>query len=246
MAVKVSGFSYIHNALHGGYPIVEAIEAIRDYVDEIVIVDCQSDDGTRQVLDKLGVRIIDGEWGDKAGETLAKAHALNVECRGDVIVHFEADEVFDHNLIREVYLEIDMGNYDLAVWRLQLCQNFQRCQWYPELVHRVYPKGTVVKNGHTTNKHNEATAISQVWGYLWDCTNCFRDNWQGRFEQQTSLWGHSEPVYRRVPLHFLQSPTDFDVGAFLQEPEWEWNTTPFNIPQVLRHLVGKTRYEVEL
>ena len=243
MAVRVSGFSYIHNALSGGYPIREAIFAIRDYVDDIVIVDCQSDDGTRQMLETLGVTIIDGEWGDRAGETLAAAHALHTECSGDVIVHFEGDEVYDLNLIREISIEIEMGNHDLSVWRLQVAQNFQRCQWYPELVHRVYPKGSVRKEGHTTTRHYDGKPIDQQWGYLWDITNCFRENWRQRFEQQARLWGHQEAVYRRVPLHFLQDPTDFDVEAFLSEPHWTWEHTPFCIPEVLRPLVGKVRYE---
>lgn len=246
MAVKVSGFSYIHNAIAGGYPIVEAIEAVRDYVDEIVIVDCQSDDGTRELLQKLGVRIIDGKWGNQAGETLAAAHALHTECQGDIVIHFEADEVYDHNLIREISLEIEMGNYDLSVWRLQLEQNFQRVRWYPEAVHRVYPKGTVKKLGHTTTRYGDAKLISQVWGYLWDITNCFRDNWKRRYQQQAELWGHSEPSYQRVPLHFLQNPVDFDVEAFLREPQWEWTTTPFKTPEILRPLVGMTKYEVGL
>lgn len=242
--MKTSGFSFVHNAIAGGYPIREAIEAIKDYVDEIVIVDCQSDDGTRTLLDKLGVRIIDGEWGHQAGETLAAAHALHTECKYNTIVHFEADEVYDHNLIREIAIEIDMGNYDLSVWRLQLEQNFQRCRWYPELVHRVFPKGSVSKQGHTTTRHSDAKSIDQRWGYLWDVTNCFRDNWINRTRQQAELW-MNEPIqeqFRRVPLHFLQDPLDFDVEAFLREPQWTWTMTPFNIPEVLRPLVGRTKY----
>lgn len=246
MAVKVSGFSYIHNAIVGGYPLEEAVHSIYDYVDEMVIVDCQSTDDTRRLLERLGVRIIDGKWGNDAGATLAAAHALHRECSGDIIVHFEADEVFDSDLIREVSVMIEMGYHDLAVWRLQICQNFQRCRWYPELVHRVFPKGSVSKEGHTTTRHNEAVAVDPKWGFLWDCTNIFRDNWKTRFQQQAELWGHSEPLYRRVPLHFLQEPTDFDTEAFLNEPHWEWTTTPFNIPEILKPLVGKTRYSVNI
>lgn len=246
MAIKVSGFTYIHNAIAGGYPLLEAIHSVIDYVDEMVVVDCASTDGTRKLLDRLGVRIIDGEWGSEAGETLKKAHALHTLCEGDVIVHFEADEIFDRDLIREVNLQIECGNYDLAVWRLQLEQNFQRCRWYPEPVHRVFPKGSVTKDGHTTTRHKDAHQIAPEWGYLWDCASCFRDNWKTRFEQQARLWGHSEPIYRRVPLHFLQEPVDFDVEAFLSEPQWTWQTTPFDIPEILRPLVGKTKYEVAL
>lgn len=245
MAVKVSGFSFVHNALAAGYPLLEAVHSVLDYVDEMVIVDCQSDDGTRKLLERLGVRIIDGQWGNRAGETLKAAHALHCQCAGDVIIHFEADEVFDRSLIKEINIEIEMGNHNLAVWRLQLEQNFQRCRWYPEPVHRVFPKGAVVKEGHTTNWHDKARVIEPKWGYLWDITNCFRDQWLKRNHQQANLW-NEEPQYRRVPIHFTHSELVPDVDRFLSEPHWTWETTPFVIPEILRPLVGKTKYEVAL
>ena len=128
----VSGFTYVHNAIAGGYPILEAIHSVIDFVDEIVVVDCQSTDDTRRLLERLAkddsykLRVIDGKWGSEAGETLKRAHFLHTFCEGDVIIHFEADEVFDRLLIQEINLEIECGNYDLAVWRIQLEQNFQR------------------------------------------------------------------------------------------------------------------------
>lgn len=240
---KISGFTYIHNAIAGGYPLREAIFAIRDRVDDVVVVDCQSTDGTREWLQTLGVMVIDGRWDGRAGETLAAAHALNTKCAGDIIWHFEADEVFDETLAREVALEIEMGNYDLAVWRLQVEQNFQRVRWWPEPVHRIYPKGSVTKQGHTTTRHSDAKVISHKWGFLWDCTNIFRDNWRERYKQQAELWGHSDLTYRRVPLHFMEDPVKFDIEEFLQEPHWTWTETPLAIPKILRPLVGKTRYE---
>lgn len=243
--MKVSGFSFVHNALIAGYPIVEAIHSVLPYVDEMVVVDCASTDGTRELLQQLGVLIIDGEWGNQAGETLKAAHALHCLCAGDVIVHFEADEVFDQSLIEEISIEIEMGNYNLAVWRIQLEQNFQRVRWYPEPVHRVFKKGTVVKQGHTTNAHSIAKVIDNRWGYLWDITNCFRDQWLKRNHQQANLWDE-EPQYRRVPIHFMHSILVDDIDKMLTEPHWTWQTTPFNIPEILRPLVGKTRYEVKL
>ena len=51
--MKVSGFTFVHNALAGGYPVAEAIAAVKPHVDEVVAVDMGSDDGTREVLDRL-------------------------------------------------------------------------------------------------------------------------------------------------------------------------------------------------
>ena len=70
------------------------------------------------------MRILDGEWGNEAGKTLAKAHKLHEKCDGDVIVHAEADEVWDPRLLDMAVNLIKKGKHDLAVWRLQVSQNF--------------------------------------------------------------------------------------------------------------------------
>lgn len=243
----ISGFSFIHNAIAGGYPIVEAVRAVQPHVDEVVVVDCASTDGTRDVLQALGVRILDGEWGNQAGETLKQAHARHTECQGDVILHFEADEVYDPRLVIRIVELVDQGHQDIAVQRIQVEQNFQRVRWYPELVHRVFPRGSVIKVGHTTNMHRLASTIGMNFGFLWDVTNCFRDNWRARIKAQAELW-EEEPAYRVVPFHFKEPirMDEADLDLFLSQPHWEWTATPMAIPENLRHLVGMTKYEARL
>jgi glycosyltransferase involved in cell wall biosynthesis len=258
--MKVSGFTFIHNALEGGYPIVEAIEAVEPYVDEIVIVDMQSTDGTRELLERLPrqyrepyiqqvpIRIIDGRWGNQAGETLRQAHNLYTECQGDIIIHFEADEVYDDSLIRAIRQAIDSGTEDIAVHRLQLEQNFQRCRWYPEPVHRVFSKySNTLKEGHTTNRHTQALILEPENGFLWDITNCFRDNYLGRIEAQAELWS-KESDFLMTPVHCLVEPyvDKSIVDLKLQEKHWIWTQTPFAIPERLQRLVGMTEYKPEL
>lgn len=243
--MKISGFTFIHNAINGGYPIVEAIRAVQPFVDEVVVVDMESDDGTRALLERLDVRILDGKWTPgAAGKCLQDAHAMYKQCDGDVIVHFEGDEVFSHSLLFSLFVKIEQEICapSFLVWRLQVEQNFQRIRWYPELVHRVFPKeSTIVKEGHTTNKHNEATETPCSMGFLWDVTNCFRDNWVGRIKQQAEL--RDEPYnFLHVPLHAGHPIGVENVAAFLSQPHWEWTTTPLDIPDILRPLVGQTRY----
>jgi hypothetical protein len=200
----ISGFTFIHNAIDSGYPIVEAIRAIQPYVDEVCAVDMQSTDSTRRVLEKLPVKIIDGYWGNEAGETLRQAHNQYRQCSGDVIVHFEADEVYDDRLIKYIVELIKYDHTDISVHRLQLEQNFQRCRWYPEPVHRVFSRlSHTRKEGHTTDRHSQAMILGPEDGYLWDITNCFRDNWMNRVRKQAELW-NKEPQYIMTPhLTFL-------------------------------------------
>ncbi len=243
--MKINGFSFVHNAIDSGYPIIEAIEAVQFWVNNIYVVDMESTDTTRQVLSKLGVNIIDGKWGNMGGEVLAEAHKLHLHCSGDVIIHFEADEIYPDSLLQEICYRIDVGQYDLAVWRLQLEQNFQRCRWYPESCHRVFRKGTVRKDGHTTDLHKlqDIPTIDSEYGYLWDITNVFRDNWLNRVDKQAEL-RRENPNYLRVPLHvngqrvLLKS----NINWFLGQAHWEYKDTPFNIPESIKPLVGVTKY----
>lgn len=241
--MKVSGFTFGHNLIDSGYPIIEAIDAIRDYVNEIVFVDMQSTDTTRQVVEALGCRVLEGQWGNQAGKTLAIEHLQHCFCENDIIWHFEADEVFSEELAYNIYYQIETGQKNLLVPRLQVEQNFQRCRWYPELVHRVFLKGTVKKIGHTTDLHHQINMSVVEGGYLWDCTNCFRNNWLYRVNKQAELW-NEPPRYRYVPIHFKHS-VELDrqqADDMLNEPQWISKESPFDLPVSLRKLVGVTRY----
>jgi hypothetical protein len=262
----ISGFTFIHNAIDSGYPIVEAIRAVQPYVDEVCVVDMQSTDGTKELLEKMTsspvcnantynpyvstyndevpLKIIDGYWGNEAGETLRQAHNQYRQCSGDVIVHFEADEVYDDRLIKYIAELIKYDHTDISVHRLQLEQNFQRCRWYPEPTHRVFPRLSYTrKEGHTTDRHSQAMILGPEDGYLWDITNCFRDNWMNRVRKQAELW-NKEPQYIMTPVHSL---SEKEAQHWLYGGRhWEWKTTPFNIPEILKPLVGMVKYEAKI
>lgn len=248
--MKVSGFTFGHNLIDGGYPIVEAIQSVLPYVDEMVVVDMESTDGTRALLEKLPVRIIDGVWDCKAGETLARAHAQNVECEGDLIWHFEADEVFDLILSARIRELLNDGFTNISVQRIQIEQNFQRIRWYPHWVHRIFPKGSVTKNGETTfEKDREAMFyVHGDWGYLWDCTNCFADCWENRIKQQSEL-RNGEPLNTLMTPEHCMQPTRLNLDtqmAYFDHPLWEYEFTPLKLPYNLQHLVGQRKYDPQL
>ncbi len=261
----ISGFTFIHNAISSGYPIVEAIRAVQPYVDEVVVVDMQSTDSTREVLEALSrkcldgcenqlfckcapIRILNGFWGNQAGETLRQAHSKYKECARNNIIHFEADEVYDDRLIRRIVELIKAGRTDIAVMRLQIEQNFQRCRWYPEPVHRIFPKlSNTRKEGHTTNRHEQALVLGPEDGFLWDVTNCFRDNWFNRVDKQAQLRDEL-PHHLMVGLHCLNQVrlSAAEVEMNLHGRHFTWTDTPFNIPEILRPLVGMVRYEAKI
>lgn len=83
--MKVSGFTFIRNAIKYDYPVVEAITSILPLCDEIVVAVGNSEDDTRALIEGIGsakIRIIDTTWDDSLRE-------------GGRVLAFETDKAFD-------------------------------------------------------------------------------------------------------------------------------------------------------
>lgn len=69
--MKVSGFTFIRNAVNNDYQVVEAITSILPICDEFVVAVGQSDDDTRKLVEDIGspkIKIIDTVWDDNLRE----------------------------------------------------------------------------------------------------------------------------------------------------------------------------------
>ncbi|MCX6282081.1 MAG: glycosyltransferase family 2 protein [Bacteroidetes bacterium] len=108
--MKVSGFTFVRNAVKFDYPIEEAIRSILPLCDEFVVAAGNSDDSTRELLasiDPAKVRIIDTVWDDnlrEGGSVLAVEtnKALDqVSEDADWAFYIQADEV-----VPEQYLPV--------------------------------------------------------------------------------------------------------------------------------------------
>lgn len=246
--MKISGFTFGHNCINAGIPIVESVTAVRPYVDEIVAVDLESTDGTKELLQKLCEKVLTSPWNGR--DTTPNAFLKHTECKGDVIIFFEADEVYSESLLSELPWYIARGWKNLAVYRIQLEQNFQRCRQYPVPVHRIFPKGGGTYHIHPTlfpeNSRSEIKIIPPEAGMLFDISNCFHDNWLKRKQIQSEIWG--EPRHLMVAEHFTQ-PNEISEQEELErlnEPHWSFKSSPFNLPLILKPLVGQQKYMVNI
>jgi hypothetical protein len=107
--VKVSGFTFVRNAIKYDYPIIEAIQSILPICDEFVVAVGNSDDGTLQLIKNIAspkIKIIETIWDDtiiEGGKVLAletdKAFAA-VSKESDWAFYLQGDEV-----IHEKYLD---------------------------------------------------------------------------------------------------------------------------------------------
>jgi hypothetical protein len=240
--MKLSAFTFGYNLIEGGYPIVQAVEAIRPYVDEVVAVDCQSTDDTRRVLTAICHKVIDGPtW--EGRDIQHQVFELHRQCAGDIIILFEADEVYDETLLSEIHWAIEKGHTDIGVYRIQVEQNFQRVREYPTPCYRVFPKGGGNYQNHPTQCLDNTYVLPPTAGYLWDCSNCFPHSWYNRQLGQARVWGNSHSY--AVATHFTEL-NQMPVDGFFDQPHWEFTSTPLSIPAVLKPLLGMTKYRSDI
>jgi hypothetical protein len=101
--VKVSGFTFIRNAVKYDYPIREAILSILPLCDEFIVMLGKSEDNTRELIESIKsnrIKIFESTWDDtlrEGGKVLALEtdKALDkIAADSDWAFYIQADEVF--------------------------------------------------------------------------------------------------------------------------------------------------------
>ncbi len=102
--MKVTGFSFIRNAIIFQYPVAEALTSILPFCDEVIVAVGDSDDDTRALISSIApgkIKIIDSVWDDnlreggqvlaaetnKAFQAVAKDSDWCFYIQGDEVVH---------------------------------------------------------------------------------------------------------------------------------------------------------------
>ncbi|MFB6236950.1 MAG: glycosyltransferase family 2 protein [Halopenitus sp.] len=107
--MKVSGIFTVRNAIEAGYPFVESILSVKPAVDEFLVNDGGSDDGTLDVLmamedeyDKIELHQIDDFKSENWECIDHQISELIDRCSGDWIFESQADEIYHEDDIREI------------------------------------------------------------------------------------------------------------------------------------------------
>ena len=97
--MRVSGFTFVRNAVRLDYPVVESIRSILPIVDEFVVNVGQSDDDTRALIASIGspkIRIVESVWNPNVrsgGYVLAQQTNIALfNCTGEWAIYLQADE----------------------------------------------------------------------------------------------------------------------------------------------------------
>ena len=98
--MKVSGVSFVRNAIKFDYPFLESISSILPLCDEFIVAVGKSEDQTLQLLQSLGspkIKIIETVWDDalrEGGAILAQQTNVALhQATGDWAFYLQADEV---------------------------------------------------------------------------------------------------------------------------------------------------------
>ncbi|MBE9584863.1 glycosyltransferase family 2 protein [Mucilaginibacter sp. JRF] len=122
--MKVSGFTFIRNAVANDYPITEAIRSILPICDEFIVVVGQSTDETRQLIANINspkVRIIDSVWNDSlkeggvvfARETDKAYQAISADT--DWAFYIQGDEVVHEKYLPLIVKEMEQASHNPAI-----------------------------------------------------------------------------------------------------------------------------------
>ncbi|MCB0804471.1 MAG: hypothetical protein KDC05_01660 [Bacteroidales bacterium] len=121
--MKVSGFTFIRNAIKYDYPVVESIRSILPLCDEVVVAVGNSDDDTRNLIAGIDdkIKIVDTVWDDSlrvGGRVLAletdKAFGA-VSNDSDWAFYIQGDEVMHEKYLDEVRSQMEQWKDDKRV-----------------------------------------------------------------------------------------------------------------------------------
>lgn len=110
--MKVSGFSFLKNAVRFDYPVVEAITSVLPICDEFVIAIGKCDDGTLELIRDMNepkIKIVETEWDEslrEGGRVLAEETNKafrHIAHDSDWAFYVQADEVIHEKYLDGIY-----------------------------------------------------------------------------------------------------------------------------------------------
>jgi len=122
--MKVSGFTFVKNAIINDYPVVEAITSILPICDEFIVACGDSEDATRKLIEDINspkIRILDTVWDKeayKSGSVFAqetnKAQAA-ISPDSDWAFYIQGDEVIHEKYLSTIKKEMEDNLNDVNI-----------------------------------------------------------------------------------------------------------------------------------
>ncbi|MDZ4756930.1 MAG: glycosyltransferase family 2 protein [Bacteroidota bacterium] len=168
--MKVTGFSFIKNAVKYDFPIVEAITSILPICDEFVIAVGKSEDDTLGLINSIGspkIRIVETVWDETlreggrvlADETNKAYNAISADT--DWCFYIQGDEVFHENDLPKIKAAMELYNDDKTVEGLVFdhINFFGSYDFIADSRHWQKKEVRVVRKGPSINSHKDAMSF---------------------------------------------------------------------------------------
>ncbi|MBP6642964.1 MAG: glycosyltransferase family 2 protein, partial [Flavobacteriales bacterium] len=164
----MTGISAVIITRNEAHNIVHCLVPLKGLVDEVIVVDAQSTDGTRELAKQHGATVVERAWTDYSDQK----NFANDQATGPYILSLDADEVLSPELIVSIRKRITAGLN--GAYRLNRLTNYcghwiHHSGWYPDAKVRLFPKqGTRWEGAHVHEELQlaQGTKIIQLEGDL--------------------------------------------------------------------------------
>lgn len=252
--MKVSGFTFIRNAVKFDYPVVEAIRSVLPLCDEFVVAVGNSEDNTRELIVSIGsdkIRIIDTVWDDtlrEGGKVLAvetdKAYA-ELSPDSDWAFYIQGDEVLHERYLEPVKNAMEKWKDHPEVEGLLLkYMHFYGSYDYVGDSRRWYRREVrVVRNDKSIYSYRDAQGFRKnerplqvklvdatMYHYGWVKPPEFQ---QAKQEYFHKLWHNDEWVERKIPKVETFDYSQIDSLALFKEEH----------PEVMKDRIARSNWQ---
>lgn len=183
--LKISAIIITKNEAHH---IAKCLSALKNLVDDILVVDAYSTDNTKAIAEENGARVIQKEW-----EGYAKTkNFANSKAYHDWILSIDADEVLSNELIQQIKaIPLRAG----TVYALDRINNFcgqwiKHSGWYPDWKIRLFDRNEVYWVGayvHEKLKYPTDYELVKLSGKLYHYSYSTLEDHKKRIETYSQL-----------------------------------------------------------
>lgn len=228
---KVSAVTAVYNAINGHMCLFENLINMSTLMDEILIVDLSSDDGTYEKLlqiaeTNLKFTILSSEKPNSFEDFESEMNNAISSARHERVIYFFANEVFPINLIAEIRKLFNDGYINMIFWEIEYKTNFQDIGKLPYLVRRTGWREHLSLNSPTTG---DVVLVSDM-------------KWEEWTENEVNKYFNDLIINITPETAFVNQGYMKNYNP--NDPGWMTSQTKFNLPPVLKHHVGQTKYKI--
>lgn len=135
--------SVVINTLNEEKNIANALESVKDFADEIVVVDMKSDDNTQEIAKKYGAKVYEHE---RVGYVEPARNFAIEKAKGEWILILDADEELTEELADRLTDLAEKDNYDyytIPRKNMVFGKWLQYSRWWPDYNIRFFKKGKI-------------------------------------------------------------------------------------------------------